>query len=505
MSNTLPAQNAITNAPDQGTQKTNFENQRDVISSLMGGAPESELTLSSGTVTPPTRDGGGQYTLDTEGDASTDDLASIGTTNIPDGQFILIRAEDGARDVVVKHAAGGAGQIHLNDNVDLTLNQTDILLCLRRRGADWFEVWRDYGNNKLEHLQYIGVDNHVNRNLIINGDLNAWQESTSFAAIADAVHFADLWAYNKSGAMVHTVSRATDVPSVAESGHLSNYAMLIDCTTMDASLAASDFAGITLPIEGYDFLPYAQRPFVISFWHKHTKTGTYCVGLRNAGRDRSFVGEYTQAVADAWEVATIVVSASPAAGTWDTTNGVGLEVVFTIASGTDRQASAASVWESGNFMATANQVNAADSTANNMRFAQLKIDQGPVALPFVGEPIADTLARINRYLFFHTPSASQTQDLIGSGHMSSGTSALVHLIFPAPLRNALYSLVVSNVTHFAIRGGLQGIIATTGLTVSQRNVYGCRLVPTSATGTDGESVLLIFDNANATLLIDARL
>ena len=110
MSNALPAQNAITNAADQGTQKTNFENQRDVISSLMGGAAESELTLSSGSVTPPTRDGGGQYTLDTEGDASTDDDNIIFGVRIGHGGVPRVGANWRMIDGLRGETAGAAMQ-----------------------------------------------------------------------------------------------------------------------------------------------------------------------------------------------------------------------------------------------------------------------------------------------------------------------------------------------------------------------------------------------------------
>jgi hypothetical protein len=76
----------------------------------------SELTISSGAVTAT----GAHHTVDTEGDASTDDLETI--NGLSDGDMVLIVAEDAARTVVVKH---GVGNIRLNGGVDFDLDNTE--------------------------------------------------------------------------------------------------------------------------------------------------------------------------------------------------------------------------------------------------------------------------------------------------------------------------------------------------------------------------------------------
>ncbi len=88
------------------------------------------------------------------------------------------------------------------------------------------------------------------KNLIINGDFDIWQRGTSFAAAANATFTADRWKYIKTGTMVHTISRSTDVPTVAESGHLSNYSLLADCTTVDSSADATDRCGMRYNMKG---------------------------------------------------------------------------------------------------------------------------------------------------------------------------------------------------------------------------------------------------------------
>jgi len=235
------------------------------------------------------------------------------------------------------------------------------------------------------------------KNIIINGDFNIWQRGTSFAPMVQYKVGADRWRYQKaSGTAVHTISRDTDVPTVAESGHLSNYSMKIDCTTADASIATSDQYRMLYVVEGYDFAPLAQKALTLSFWHKHTKTGVYCVSFTNNGSDRCYITEYTQSVTDTWEKATLNFDASPSGGTWDYTTSKGITIDFSIAMGTDYHATA-DTWNSSNDFATSNQVNACDSTSNNFMLAQVQLEAGSVATDFEVKNHADELARCQRY------------------------------------------------------------------------------------------------------------
>ena len=236
------------------------------------------------------------------------------------------------------------------------------------------------------------------KNLIIGGDFhtNPWQRGTSFTPVVDATYTADRFLYDKSGTMVHNISKATDSPTVAQAGIFTENCLLLDCTTVDTSLAAGDLTLIGQRMEGYDWSRIAQRAFTVSFWHKHTKTGTYCVGFTNDGNDRSFVAEYTQSVTDTWEKATVAVLASPAAGTWDYTSGIGIQVRFAVAAGTTFQTTAGA-WQTGNFFATANQVNACDSTANNFRLALIQIEEGTVATDFELRSFYEELSAAQRY------------------------------------------------------------------------------------------------------------
>lgn len=234
-----------------------------------------------------------------------------------------------------------------------------------------------------------------NDNVVINGDFNVWQRGTSFAA-ATNTYTADRWRFDiGSTVAVYTLSRSTDVPTLAQSGHLSNYSLLADCTTLDASIAAGDFAHIVHPIEGYVFQRIAQKPFVLSFWVKATKTGIYTIAFTNSV-DRCYVAEYTINTTATWEKKTIVILASPSGGTWNYTNGLGVYLTFNLVMGSTYHTTAGA-WQSTVDFATSNQVNAADSTSNDFRLAQVKIEPGNLATPFAPRLFIEDLRLCQRY------------------------------------------------------------------------------------------------------------
>ncbi|MBL6934650.1 MAG: hypothetical protein ISR48_04495 [Alphaproteobacteria bacterium] len=145
----FPSTSEVSNA----NASSPFESILAATRQLVGANVTSELTISSGSVTP----GTGMHIVDTESDAATDDLANILTTNLPDGSLLILSAADTARTVVVKHNAGGGGQVSMVDAVDFPLDDSEKALVLRRSGAGWTEVGRFYGGDTAAFRTFLGV------------------------------------------------------------------------------------------------------------------------------------------------------------------------------------------------------------------------------------------------------------------------------------------------------------------------------------------------------------
>ncbi len=103
-----------------------------------GYAADTTLTIAANTILPTQ----GNHNIETAGAGPTSDLETITTTNLDDGRILVITCYNPSHVVVVKHAAGGAGQIHLNDGLDYSLNSLASFLMLKRVGADWYELGR---------------------------------------------------------------------------------------------------------------------------------------------------------------------------------------------------------------------------------------------------------------------------------------------------------------------------------------------------------------------------
>ena len=235
------------------------------------------------------------------------------------------------------------------------------------------------------------------RNRIINGAMTVAQRGSSFPALTNPGNTStlDRWIWSQTGAMVCTVSQSSDVPN-----DTFQFSYKVDVTTADTSIAAGEYATIIQAIEGYNVRDLIGTTFALSFWVKSPKTGIHCVSFRNDRApfpDRSYIKEYTVATANTWEYKTVTVSGGLiTAGTWNWTNGIGLDVLFTLGAGTTTQTTA-DAWQTGNFLATANQVNCMDNTANNFFITGVQLEPGPVATPFERRPIGAEVALCQRY------------------------------------------------------------------------------------------------------------
>ena len=137
-----------------------LEDVRDVLTELPGGSPMVELTIAGGSVTPTIRQC--LYAIDTESNASADDLDHILTPNTRDGQVITIRGADAGRVVTLRPLQGGDGQLALAGWNNVTLDDQSKFVSLLRVGTTWWEISRSrfgphQGISIVEHFVAPGV------------------------------------------------------------------------------------------------------------------------------------------------------------------------------------------------------------------------------------------------------------------------------------------------------------------------------------------------------------
>jgi hypothetical protein len=269
----------------------------------------------------------------------------------------------------------------------------------------------DSDNLKLATISSILNLANASKNILFNGNFDIWQRGFTFTGAVN-IYTADRWAWRDVGAGVVDILRSTDVPN-----GFSDFSLHVDVTTADAALATTDFYGIEYRVEGQDALQLAlgtadAETVTLSFWVKSAKTGIHSVALQNSAINRSYVAEYTVAVADTWELksVTIVLDTS---GTWLTDTGIGLAVLFALASGPDRDTTPGT-WQAGDFKASTNQVNVMDNATNNFRLSQVQLEIGTTAGPFAARPFAQELNLCKRYFQKTFPYATAPAAGLGS-------------------------------------------------------------------------------------------
>ena len=274
------------------------------------------------------------------------------------------------------------------------------------------------------------------RNKIINGKMEIAQRGTNFPAIGNAYSL-DRWSRFSSASEVLTLSRQQDVPSSNEF----QYSLRAAITTADASIAAGDTSSIFQLVEGFNARDLIGRTFTLSFWVRSSKTGIHCVAFGNSGVDRSYVAEYTVNAANTWEQKSVTLPGGLiTAGTWNWLEGIGLRVVFVLAAGSTFQTTAGA-WQTGNFLATANQVNCLDTVGNIFAITGVQLEVGEVATPFEHRPYGQELVLCQRYY--------QTTVAAYAGQATSGIGFGAAVSFPVQMRATPSFALLQSLTNIA--------------------------------------------------------
>lgn len=256
------------------------------------------------------------------------------------------------------------------------------------------------------------------RNKIINGDMKISQRGTSFVAVASNNHTLDRFVYYAGSTAVVNIVQSNDYP--ASSGLVNS--LMLTVTTADTSIAAGDLSVLGHHIEGYNITDLINTPFTISFWIKSSKVGTHCFRLSNAGDTRSYVVEYNITAANTWEKKSFTISSGIpfSNGTWNFTNGRGLQILWALANGLNGQTTTPNNWLNGNYFSTPNQVNCLDTVGNIFAITGVQVEKGSSATDFEQRPYGLELSLCQRYYF---------QEYARAEGYSSGGGALKSMIY----------------------------------------------------------------------------
>ena len=348
------------------------------------------------------------------------------------------------------------------------------------------------------------------RNILINGDMKIAQRATSTSSITgNGYHTVDRMNSIISSQGTWTQSQSTTVPT----GQGFTKSLKMDCTTADASPAASDILRIQQAIEGQNLqhLKYgtsSAESTTLSFWVRSNKTGTYVIQLLNGAVSRQVGKTYTISSADTWEKKTITFPGDTSTAL-DNDNSAELYVQFCLGTGSNRSSGTlSSTWKS---FVSADQfagqtVNLADSTSNEWYITGIQLEVGEIATDFEHLPFDVQEKRCFRY--FQT--LAMTTNSIKVGAATSTSVAQIDFEYPNGEMRTSPTITLpsagnsSGTTAFlAAAGSYPSTIGTHS--VSTTTEIHARVSCASYDSLSAGNASLFYSNGSNTFKLDAEL
>jgi len=238
------------------------------------------------------------------------------------------------------------------------------------------------------------VSNMAGRNRIINGDMRIDQRNAGAAVTANnAVFGVDRFKFQDSQDTKGTLQQS----SVAPVGFVNS---LLFTSTSAYAIITTDFFVHTQSIEGLNISDFAWGtanavPVTVSFWVRSSLTGMFGGAIQNSAQNYNYPFAYTISSANTWEQKTIII-AGPTSGTWLTTNGRGLNLLFGLGVGaTFLETSGA--WTTSNVFSVTGATSVVGTNGATFYITGVQLEEGSVATPFEHRQYGQELALCQRY------------------------------------------------------------------------------------------------------------
>jgi hypothetical protein len=285
------------------------------------------------------------------------------------------------------------------------------------------------------------------KNRLINGSFKVSQRGTASTYTVFSTNsgytLADRWKIETAGSVGSTATLSLSTTGLPTNKYGS--ALKVVATTSEAAVATNELRQITQYIEGYNCADLfdGTSPITISFWHKATKTGTYCVTLNIVGAtyfcSRTFTGSTS------WTYQTVTFPPAPTGLTINTTTSAGLQVMFPLFSGTDYMTSSV-IWQNtttpANKIVNSGQVNSFDTNNNEYWLFDVQLERGSSPTSFEFRTYAQELALCHRYCYVQTGANGYYMPSSGVRYGTIGFEQWFRL--PQPMRAT--ASVTDNVT-----------------------------------------------------------
>ena len=297
------------------------------------------------------------------------------------------------------------------------------------------------------------------KNRIINGAMMIDQRNAGASvSVTSATQYAlDRWQQMSSQSGKYTVQQ--NAGSVTPPAGYSNYLGITVGASANVTVGAADFFGVRQSIEGYNIVDLnfgksSATSVAVSFWVRSSVTGTFYGSLQNNAADRAYPFSYTINSANTWEQKTVTVTGETT-GTWLATNGVGINVAFSIGFGSNFNGTA-NTWNSSAAYTASNEAKLIQTNGATFYITGVQLEKGSTATSFDYRPYGTELALCQRYY----QQVNGTNNYRIAGQFYSTTAGKVICPAYVPFRTA------PSVTETGLQGQAIGTGPTTFTGVS---------------------------------------
>ena len=233
------------------------------------------------------------------------------------------------------------------------------------------------------------------KNKIINGAMMIDQRNAgaSVTNIAGSVYTVDRWQAAADIVSKFTIQQSSTAPT----GFVNS---LLLTSSSAYTVGTNENYIIRTKIEGYNIADLdwglaTAKTVTLSFWVRSSLTGTFGGALANNASGRTYPFTYTINVANTWEYKTITV-VGDTSGTWLTTNGIGLEIRFSIGSGSGQSGTAGS-WSSSNYYSATGATSVVGTSGATFYITGVQLEKGTTASSFEFRSYGKELMLCQRY------------------------------------------------------------------------------------------------------------
>jgi hypothetical protein len=262
------------------------------------------------------------------------------------------------------------------------------------------------------------------------------------------------------------------------------------------SVVAGDYFLVSQAIEGLNVADLSfgtanAKTVTLSFQVYSSLTGTFGGALQNSAFNRSYPFSYTVSSANTWTQISITITGDTS-GTWLTTNGIGINTIFSLGMGSTRSGTAGA-WATGNYLAPTGSVSVVGTSGATFYITGVQLEVGSSATGFEYVDYTTQLAMCQRY--YYTVKGTYGYSSVGAGIAISSTESRIGVQYPVQMR-ASPTTSISGTLYILI--STSAGVTVTSISVNYGGEQGAMMGMGVASGlTAGDGSLLITNNSGS--------